>query len=291
MCLRCVGLSTGLLLGAIGLHAQASPGRRVPVTDPAELASLEMSRDATNVFRWVNPGADSPRSKGAPASRSPKTWGTAEGFTTVSPMDLVDEHQSFVRKQPERAYCALGAGGEGSAQEALAQVQLPEGVGLDYLELWGYDDEPTYGMTATLYEFCQGVGFNPPTTTLIGSIGTLGASGYTYDATPLSGYPINNRECGYSIRIIFIPGDATCRSDHIQFRKAVLLWHRRVGDAPATATFSDVSPDHPFFQFIEALAKSGITAGCGGGRFCPDSPLTRGQMAVFLAKGLGMGWQ
>ncbi len=47
---------------------------------------------------------------------------------------------------------------------------------------------------------------------------------------------------------------------------------------------------HPFFQFIEALYASGITAGCGGGNYCPDSPLTRGQMAVFLAKALGLQW-
>jgi hypothetical protein len=33
---------------------------------------------------------------------------------------------------------------------------------------------------------------------------------------------------------------------------------------------------------------SGITAGCGGGNYCPDAPLTRGQMAVFLSKGLGL---
>jgi hypothetical protein len=69
------------------------------------------------------------------------------------------------------------------------------------------------------------------------------------------------------------------------------LWHHQVDAPPVTATFSDVPTNHPFFQFVEALAKSGITGGCGGGKFCPDQSLTRGQMAVFLAKGLGMGWQ
>ena len=62
----------------------------------------------------------------------------------------------------------------------------------------------------------------------------------------------------------------------------------QVSPAPAVATFSDVPPSHPFFRFIEALVASGITAGCGGGNFCPDTPLTRGQMAVFLAIGLGL---
>jgi hypothetical protein len=63
-----------------------------------------------------------------------------------------------------------------------------------------------------------------------------------------------------------------------------------VSPAPAVATFNDVPTTHPFFQFIEALAASGITAGCQTAPplYCPDSPLTRGQMAVFLAKALGL---
>ena len=37
----------------------------------------------------------------------------------------------------------------------------------------------------------------------------------------------------------------------------------QVSPAPAAASFGDVPPSHPFFQFIEALTASGITAGCG----------------------------
>ena len=70
----------------------------------------------------------------------------------------------------------------------------------------------------------------------------------------------------------------------------VVRWRRTVSDAPSSATFGDVPTSHPFFQFVEALAQSGITVGCGGGNFCPDTPLTRGQMAVFLAKALGLHW-
>ncbi len=33
---------------------------------------------------------------------------------------------------------------------------------------------------------------------------------------------------------------------------------------------------------INALANSGITGGCGPGRYCPTNPVTRGQMAAFL---------
>lgn len=63
-----------------------------------------------------------------------------------------------------------------------------------------------------------------------------------------------------------------------------------VSAAPPVASFNDVPTNHPFFQFIEALKVSGITAGCQAAPplYCPDNPLTRGQMAVFLAKALGL---
>lgn len=76
----------------------------------------------------------------------------------------------------------------------------------------------------------------------------------------------------------------------IRFRMARVLFRRHVSPAPAVAAFADVPTGHPFFQFVEALAASGITAGCGTGVYCPDAPLTRGQMAVFLAKALGLHW-
>ncbi|CAN5863487.1 hypothetical protein BH23ACT5_BH23ACT5_02110 [soil metagenome] len=40
---------------------------------------------------------------------------------------------------------------------------------------------------------------------------------------------------------------------------------------------------------IGALAASGITKGCTGDKFCPDSPVTRGQLASFLVRALERG--
>ena len=47
--------------------------------------------------------------------------------------------------------------------------------------------------------------------------------------------------------------------------------------------FGDVPPSHWAWGFVEALAAAGITSGCGNGDFCPGAPITRAQMAVFLA--------
>jgi hypothetical protein len=51
--------------------------------------------------------------------------------------------------------------------------------------------------------------------------------------------------------------------------------------------FPDVPASDPFAPWIEQLAAEGITGGCGGGNYCPASPVTRGQMAVFLTKTFG----
>jgi len=54
-----------------------------------------------------------------------------------------------------------------------------------------------------------------------------------------------------------------------------------------TGVFADVacSPTPDFaVNYIEQLAAEGITGGCGGGNFCPNNPVTRAQMAIFLLK-------
>jgi hypothetical protein len=52
----------------------------------------------------------------------------------------------------------------------------------------------------------------------------------------------------------------------------------------ANASFSDVPCSSNFAPWIYALVAEGITAGCGGGKFCPADPVNRQQMAVFLLK-------
>jgi len=50
------------------------------------------------------------------------------------------------------------------------------------------------------------------------------------------------------------------------------------------ADFLDVPSTQAFHDVIETLVRSGITAGCGGGNYCPDSAVNRAQAAVFLLK-------
>jgi S-layer family protein len=48
--------------------------------------------------------------------------------------------------------------------------------------------------------------------------------------------------------------------------------------------FTDVPPTYWAAAWIKQLAAEGITGGCGTGTYCPESPVTRGQMAVFLVR-------
>jgi len=52
----------------------------------------------------------------------------------------------------------------------------------------------------------------------------------------------------------------------------------------ATGVFTDVPVGYWADKWIEQLAVEGITGGCGAGVYCPDSSVTRAQMAVFLVK-------
>ena len=65
----------------------------------------------------------------------------------------------------------------------------------------------------------------------------------------------------------------------------------RAFDLPAagSAGFADTGGNF-FADSIDALAAAGVTAGCGAGplRYCPDRLVTRGQMATFVARALGL---
>jgi hypothetical protein len=69
---------------------------------------------------------------------------------------------------------------------------------------------------------------------------------------------------------------------------AVFLLKGRHGLCYVPPTCTGIFPDVPcpstFADWIEALFHEGITGGCGGGNYCPQDPVRRDQMAVFLLK-------
>jgi hypothetical protein len=56
----------------------------------------------------------------------------------------------------------------------------------------------------------------------------------------------------------------------------------------ASTGFADVPISYWAAPWIKQLALEGITSGCGGGNYCPTGAVTRGQMAVFMQRALGL---
>ncbi|MBK9089921.1 MAG: S-layer homology domain-containing protein [Holophagales bacterium] len=120
------------------------------------------------------------------------------------------------------------------------------------------------------------------------SYSSTGSAGITATNVALAPFEtINNLPDGITMTQYYLAADV---ASDTSFAGCYLWWTRQVTPAPAAATFSDVPTDHWAFRFVEALGASGITAGCGGGAFCPDNPVTRAQMAVFLASALGLNY-
>ena len=55
----------------------------------------------------------------------------------------------------------------------------------------------------------------------------------------------------------------------------------KVGDS---ASFDDVPPDHWAADFIRQSMTDGLMMGCKGGGYCPEAPVTRAEIAVFLLR-------
>ena len=84
----------------------------------------------------------------------------------------------------------------------------------------------------------------------------------------------------------FCPENSVTRAMMAVFMLASL------GEPPAdtcTGMFGDadgLAVGDVFCRFIERFAALGITGGCGGGNYCPNDPVTRAQMAVFIEAAL-----
>jgi hypothetical protein len=164
-----------------------------------------------------------------------------------------------------------------------APVHLPSGVIIDYVEI--SDCINTGGdIFLGLWSADYGSG-SPGSGTNITFVNTIPGCGV--DGSYSLGYSYTSNQ-GNPLWLLMLWGstyDGTTK-----FNDVTVGYHRMVTPAPGSPTFNDVPISDPGFQYIEALVSSGVTAGCGGGNYCPDNPLTRRQMAVFLSKAFGLHW-
>ncbi len=91
--------------------------------------------------------------------------------------------------------------------------------------------------------------------------------------------------CSSSRPLLYCPENLVTRA-----QMAIFLLKDRHGASyspPSIGTssgFTDVGVDYWAAPWIKQLAAEGITGGCGNNAYCPETPITRGQMAVFLVR-------
>jgi hypothetical protein len=88
-------------------------------------------------------------------------------------------------------------------------------------------------------------------------------------------------------------GNYCPNSPNTRAQMSVFIWKGQHGSTlpPACVppgSFSDVPCGSFAADYIYGLFSEGVTAGCGGGNFCPNANITNGQMAVFLVKGFNI---
>lgn len=86
----------------------------------------------------------------------------------------------------------------------------------------------------------------------------------------------------------YCPDDSVTRAQMAVFLLRGKFGANHVPPAP-TGVFNDVPTDHWAAAWIEQLFDEGITAGCGNDNYCPDDPVTRAQMAVFIVRTFELG--
>ncbi len=214
--------------------------------------------------------------KAGPTRGHGGSFGVADQAATWIPMAAFQPRTSAGH---EMAYTGIGYQNRTGGTDLLwAPLDLPNGAVVDVVRLLAIDNSAA-NASVILTRF----GAFPDNFQDIGNVATSGTPGTT-DVAFSPGITIDNSSNAYVI-YLSLPIDANVSAKGVR-----VLWRRQISPAPGSATFGDVPTTYIYFRAIEALAASGITTGCGGGNFCPDANVTRGELGAFLARGFGLHW-
>lgn len=213
---------------------------------------------------------------------TPATYGTGTiaAYYSAAAFEERDSTSGYQEDSGDKILTVLGGSFEGG--DFAAQINLPAGAFLESVDVFYCDNDAINDMTMfiTRYDTVAG-GYND--LAFFVSSGTPGCG--TASMAPGIPETVNNNNFAYNVIVRF-----AAASLDLSFRGARVYYHLQVSPSPPVPTFNDVPATDFGYQYIEALAASAITGGCGGGNYCPDSPVTRRQMGIFIAKALGLHW-
>lgn len=234
-----------------------------------------------------------------------ETFGSTSGqWIFLGVTDFTPDSESCALQYGAFGYYSVvpAPGGTCTGNEVLrANVELPEGSKILWQRLYYQNDSagPTFSHAMWYYGYTSSVlsATGTAAVTNLGSASTANnednyrTSTLDFDPDPVFDTYINSstlfgpsEQRNYFVLVNAPAGTGSA------FKGVAVAYQRQAAPAPTAASFSDVPTNHPFFNEVQQLSKSGITQGCGGGQYCPDQPVTRGQMAAFLTRALGLHW-
>ncbi len=191
---------------------------------------------------------------------------------------------AFLPNESASGYVRVGFGNYRSAANPDAQftapLNLPQGADVQIVRFYLCD-------FSTTAHISLGVQLCPQDGSGCSFISLVQTSAPSDDGCEVrenfTGFEIDNTQYNYRLLITDADGENATR-----FKAVQLEWVRRLSPPPATDTFDDVPVGHALHPYVELVAAAGITNGCGSGDFCADHPVTRGQLALWLARALGL---
>lgn len=239
-----------IVLGVLGGMASADDGLVVPET-----------------VELVEPGGE-------------QEWGTASDIVATyiaHDFNLVAGSETAWNSSTYSRACGVGT------CTWLAGLALPTGAQIGRIEISACDGSTTGEVDFLVLRLPRVPAAAAPIslTATSGTTGTPGCS--TFSHTLQTPYTVQNAANAFAMNVQATAGT------NMQWTSVRVVYRLQVSPAPGVASFPlDVPTSHPMFRFVEAMAASGLTGGCATGRFCPDAPVTRGQLSVFLASALGL---
>ena len=140
-----------------------------------------------------------------------------------------------------------------------AAVDIPSGALVTKLEIEGCNDSASDVLRAYLFD-CADTGFLCDAYPNNLGVEMAPGTGCFYASAPIN--LVIDRFNKTQLVDVILEGTGVA----VRFRAIRVFYTLQVSPPPATATFGDAPTGHPFFQFVEALVASGITAGCGAGK-------------------------
>jgi hypothetical protein len=266
--------------------ANNAPASDLKSADP--VLNPQLARPPRVVYGNPKEGAAGPL-QGPQAPEPSQAWGSQQGSTWIAASQFAVRLFDTEPVLTYDTFFFFNSPGSAAPTPYFAQLTVEPGLRINRIGCVSRDNSLTHSVTFIWYKYLTNLTTGVTTTHELDSFATSGTPGVSVgNLFPPAGEETMHVYDG-ALSVINHYIFAQVAGDTF-FAGCWVFHQRQVAPGPASATFSDVPRSSPWFPYVEALVDTGVTGGCAPGMYCPNDPVTRGQMATFLAKALGMGF-